>query len=198
MRLSRRSRPRRLAVSIVPAGAVVREVFSPRARILALDPGSLVTGYAVIDCEQSQSRYIASGSIRTADAPFPQRLKTIYEAVSKLAQEWRPDEVAVERVFLHRNADSALKLGQARGAALCGSFSAAPRIFEYSAREVKQAVVGTGAAQKEQVQLMVKQLLKLSGQLGPDAADALAIALCHAHSRGMRALLAAQRVGAAR
>jgi crossover junction endodeoxyribonuclease RuvC len=164
-----------------------------------LDPGSICTGYAIIDCDGPNSRYIASGSIRLADDSFPERLKTIYAAVAKLAHEWQPQEVAIERVFMHRNADSALKLGQARGAALCGSFCVAPRVFEYAAREVKQAVVGTGAAQKEQVQLMVKSLLRLSGDLAPDAADALAIALCHSHTRSMRALLAGRpvRVGAA-
>jgi crossover junction endodeoxyribonuclease RuvC len=110
-------------------------------------------------------------------------------AVSKLAQEWQPQEVSIERVFMHRNADSAIKLGQARGAALCGSFAVLPRVFEYAPREIKLAVVGTGAAQKEQVQMMVKQLLKLSGDVAPDAADALAIALCHAHTRHMQGLL---------
>lgn len=182
---------RRFALPVIEPTPTVREVFPPRARILGLDPGSLVTGYAVIDCDGSKSSYVASGSIRLSDDSFPERLKTIYATVAKLATEWQPHEVAIERVFMHRNADSALKLGQARGAALCGSFCVAPRVFEYAPREVKQAVVGTGAAQKEQVQLMVKSLLRLSGELGPDAADALAIALCHAHTRGMRSLLSA-------
>jgi crossover junction endodeoxyribonuclease RuvC len=148
-----------------------------------------VTGYAVIDCVGSKSTYVASGSIRTSGETFPDRLKIIYAAVAKLARDWQPQEVSIERVFMHRNADSALKLGQARGAALCGSFAVEPRVFEYSAREVKQAVVGTGAAQKEQVQLMIKHLLKLQGAVAPDAADAIAIALCHAHTRHMQALL---------
>jgi crossover junction endodeoxyribonuclease RuvC len=188
MRSRRRSSTRRF---VLPAAASpVSQVLPGRARILGLDPGSIVTGYAVIDCLGSKSSYVASGSIRTAGEAFPERLKIIYAAVAKLAQEWQPQEVAIERVFMHRNADSALKLGQARGAALCGSFVVAPRIFEYSPREVKQGVVGTGAAQKEQVQLMVKHLLKLSGALAPDAADAIAIALCHAHTRYMQALLA--------
>lgn len=199
MRSRRRASSRRFVLPVAEAAATIREVFPTRARILGLDPGSLVTGYAVIDCVGSKSSYIASGSIRIVEDSFPERLKTIYAAVSKLTHEWQPHEVAVERVFMHRNADSALKLGQARGAALCGSFCVAPRVFEYSAREVKQAVVGTGAAQKEQVQLMVKSLLKISGDLAPDAADALAIALCHAHSRSMRALLGSSiRAGAAR
>jgi crossover junction endodeoxyribonuclease RuvC len=154
-----------------------------------LDPGSIVTGYALIDCDGPKSSYVASGSIRTAGEAFPERLKVIFDAVAQLVHEWQPQEVSIERVFMHRNADSAIKLGQARGAALCGSFAVAPAVFEYSAREVKQAVVGTGAAQKEQVQLMVKHLLKLRGEIAPDAADAIAIALCHAHTRHMQSLL---------
>jgi crossover junction endodeoxyribonuclease RuvC len=165
---------------------------------LGLDPGSLITGYAVIDCAGPKSTYVASGSIRTSGEAFPERLKIIYESIVKLAQDWQPQEVSIERVFMHRNADSAIKLGQARGAALCGTFAVAPAVFEYSAREVKQAVVGTGAAQKDQVQLMVKHLLKLRGELAPDAADAIAIALCHAHTRHMQSLLTQPRLGITR
>jgi crossover junction endodeoxyribonuclease RuvC len=116
-------------------------------------------------------------------------LQEIFAGVDKLAAQYQPDEVAIERVFMHRNADSALKLGQARGAALSATFAVRPRVFEYAPREVKLAVVGTGAAQKEQVQLMVRRLLNLSGPLGADAADALAIALCHAHSRTLNGQL---------
>jgi crossover junction endodeoxyribonuclease RuvC len=105
-------------------------------------------------------------------------------------QEYRPREVAIERVFMHRNADSALKLGQARGAALCAAFALDPTVFEYAPREVKLAVVGAGGAQKEQVQLMVRTLLKLQGELGADAADAIGIALCHAYSRQARLAVA--------
>ena len=101
-------------------------------------------------------------------------------------REYAPAEVAIERVFMHRNADSALKLGQARGAAICAAFSASPVLYEYAPREVKLAVVGQGGAQKDQVQLMVRTLLKLQGELGPDAADAIGIALCHAYSRQAR------------
>ena len=158
-------------------------------RILGLDPGSLITGYAVVDCIGGKTHYQTSGSIRIQAESFPQRLAEIFTAVSKLAEQWQPREVAVERVFMHRNADSALKLGQARGAAICGTLATGASVFEYSPREIKQAVVGTGAAYKEQVQMMVKQLLKLSGTLGADAADALAVALCHAHSRHVSQLL---------
>jgi crossover junction endodeoxyribonuclease RuvC len=129
--------------------------------------------------------YVVSGSIRARGPSLPDRLQEIFAGVNKLAGEYQPDEVAIERVFMHRNADSALKLGQARGTALSATFAVSPRVFEYAPREVKLAVVGTGAAQKEQVQLMVRRLLNLTGPMGADAADALAIALCHAHSRGL-------------
>lgn len=155
-------------------------------RILGLDPGSQVTGFGVIDWVDGEAVYVASGSIRTSGGEFPPRLRQIFEGVLEVMQQYRPGEVAIERVFMHRNADSALKLGQARGAALCAAFSTGPDVFEYAPREVKLAVVGQGGAQKEQVQLMVKTLLRLEGQLGADAADAIGIALCHAYTRGMR------------
>lgn len=186
--MRRRSSGRRPG-SLAELHAPPVEALPLNVRIFGIDPGSLVTGYAVIDCAGTQTRYVASGSIRTAGAAFPARLTEIFSAVSRLVAEFKPDEVAIERVFMHRNADSALKLGQARGAALCATLAAQPRLFEYAAREVKLAVVGTGSAQKEQVQLMVKSLLKLSGSMGADAADAVAIALCHAHSRRLRSVL---------
>ncbi len=170
-----------------------------RARILGLDPGSRVTGFAVLDCEAGQISYVASGGIRADGSDFPDRLKQIFTGVAELVTQHCPDEVAIERVFMHRNADSALKLGQARGAALSATFAVSASVFEYAPREIKQAVVGTGAAEKAQVQLMVKRLLKLSGEMGADAADAIAIALCHAHSRRLRGLLgAAGRTGTRR
>jgi len=146
-----------------------------------------VTGFAVIDWVDGDARYVASGAIRTRGAEFPPRLRQIFEGVRDLMQEFAPREIAIERVFMHRNADSALKLGQARGAALCAVFSGDPELFEYAPREVKLAVVGAGGAQKEQVQLMVKTLLGLQGELGADAAYAIGIALCHAYSRELRA-----------
>lgn len=160
-------------------------------RILGLDPGSLRTGYAVVETHAGRIAYVVSGTIRTEGLVLAQRLQEIFIAVEQLTREFRPDEVAIEGVFMHRNADSALKLGQARGAALSATFAARPRVFEYAPRAVKLAVVGTGSAQKEQVQLMVKRLLNISGPLGADAADALAIALCHAHSRKIHHLVAA-------
>lgn len=159
-----------------------------RVRILGLDPGSLCTGFAVVDTGPKVT-YLLSGSIRARGTSLAERLQEIFAGVDKLANEHRPDEVAIERVFMHRNADSALKLGQARGAALSATFAVRPRVFEYAPREVKLAVVGTGAAQKEQVQLMVRRLLNLTGPMGADAADALAIALCHAYSRNLNGQL---------
>jgi crossover junction endodeoxyribonuclease RuvC len=178
-----RRRARRFTAAFLEA-PVARPVSLPAdACILGLDPGSIRTGYAVIRIAAGKTAYVASGAVKTASGSLSDRLDEIFSAVVQLATEFRPDEVAVERVFMHRNADSALKLGQARGAALCGTFGVRPRVFEYAAREVKLAVVGTGGAQKEQVQLMVKKLLGISGPMSADAADALAIALCHAHSR---------------
>jgi crossover junction endodeoxyribonuclease RuvC len=162
-----------------------------QVRILGLDPGSQCTGYAVVETQASRVAYIVSGSIRTSGDSLAERLQEIFAGVDQLTNEFRPDEVAIERVFMHRNADSALKLGQARGAALSATFAVRPRVYEYAPREVKLAVVGTGGAQKEQVQLMVKRLLNIAGPLAEDAADALAIALCHAHSRKLYGLAAA-------
>ena len=169
--------------------AYKREVSLPaQVRILGLDPGSLRTGYAVVEVNGGSIKYLVSGAIRADGESFTERLQQIFSGVDELTNEFRPDEVAIERVFMHRNADSALKLGQARGAALSATFAVRPRVFEYAAREVKLAVVGTGSAEKEQVQLMVKRLLNIVGPLTADAADALAIALCHAHSRKVYAL----------
>ena len=192
MRRARSSRPRNVRWMELPTRPPAEEiaVVAPRARILGLDPGSIITGYAIIECAGGDATYVTSGSIRTSGASFPQRLQDIFRQVSRLVNEHRPDEIAIERIFMHRNADSALKLGQARGAALCGTFESASQVYEYAPREVKLAVVGSGSAQKEQVQLMVRQILRLTEVLGADAADALAIALCHAHSRRLGNLLA--------
>ena len=155
-------------------------------RILGLDPGSQATGFAVIDWHAGQARYVASGTIRTRGTDFPPRLRQIFDGVLTLMGEYAPGEVAIERVFMHRNADSALKLGHARGAALCAAFVSNPAVFEYSPREVKLSIVGHGGAGKDQVQLMVRTLLKVEGEIGIDASDAIGIALCHAFSRQAR------------
>ena len=152
-----------------------------RARILGLDPGSLRTGFGIIDCVGSSMTIVAQGCIATAGGPLANRLRIIHARVAELIVEHCPQEVAVERVFLSKNVDSALKLGQARGAALA-AIPAALEVHEYAPRAVKLAVVGVGGAEKAQVSHMVKQLLCLDLRLGADAADALAIAICHANS----------------
>ncbi|MBK8507374.1 MAG: crossover junction endodeoxyribonuclease RuvC [Candidatus Competibacteraceae bacterium] len=160
---------------------------------MGIDPGSRITGYGIIDLDGPRARHVASGCIQTAsDRPAPERLKTIFEAVAALIETYHPAEAAVEQVFMHRNPDSAIKLGQARGAALCAVVMAGLPVSEYAARAIKQAVVGNGAADKLQVQHMVKLLLDLSQAPPTDAADALAAAICHGHTRQTR-----QRLGAA-
>jgi len=150
-------------------------------RILGIDPGSRLTGFGVLDCEGDIARYVASGAVNSVKGNFSERLKLIFRSVGEIVARYRPDAVAVESVFMHRNASSALKLGHARSAAICATFELELEVFEYAPREIKQAVVGTGAANKEQVQHMIQRLLQLEGQPSPDAADALAAALCHAH-----------------
>jgi crossover junction endodeoxyribonuclease RuvC len=155
-------------------------------RILGIDPGSRVTGYGVVDQDGQQLVYVASGCIRAQHGSFAERLGTIFEGVSRIIEECRPEEMAIERVFLNKNADSALKLGQARGAAICAGVQQSVPVDEYAAREIKQAVVGTGGATKEQVQHMMCVLLALPERPPSDAADALAIAICHGHHRETR------------
>ena len=159
--------------------------------ILAIDPGSRRTGFGVIDVSTSQPRYITSGCINLTKLPdFPARLDSIFSHIQDIAQQVAPTEFAIEQVFLGRNADSALKLGHARGAAIVAAMQAGLPVYEYAARQVKQSVVGKGSADKTQVQHMVTALLKLPGTPQEDAADALAVALCHAHDRQSFARLA--------
>jgi crossover junction endodeoxyribonuclease RuvC len=157
------------------------------ARILGLDPGSLRTGFGIIDCVRGELRIVAQGCIATAGGPLADRLRIIYAKVSELIELHRPQEIAVERVFLSKNADSALKLGQARGAAIA-AVPAMLGVHEYAPRAIKLAVVGVGGAEKTQVAHMVKQLLAIDLRLTADAADALAVAICHAHSRRIERL----------
>lgn len=160
---------------------------SKTTRILGIDPGSRFTGFGVLDFEGDKPTYIASGTIKSPDGAFPDRLKKIFDSVGEIVDQYRPAIVSVESVFMARNAGSALKLGHARSAALCATFAFDVDVFEYSPREIKLAVVGTGAATKEQVQHMVVSLLQLDGAPAADAADALAAAICHAHRRRMQA-----------
>ncbi|MGH8194349.1 MAG: crossover junction endodeoxyribonuclease RuvC [Woeseiaceae bacterium] len=161
-----------------------------RHRILGIDPGSRLTGFGVVDFNEDSACYVASGTVHSADGSFPERLRLIFRSIREIADEYRPQAVAIESVFVHRNAGSALKLGQARSAALCATFGLNITVFEYAPREIKLAVVGTGAASKEQVQHMVMSLLRLTGQPLPDAADALAAALCHGHRHRLHTRLA--------
>ncbi|HET8552061.1 MAG TPA: crossover junction endodeoxyribonuclease RuvC [Gammaproteobacteria bacterium] len=163
-------------------------------RILGIDPGSIVTGYGIIDIGARGESAVDWGCIHAQAEDWPTRLKIIYDGIGAVVAEHQPDEVAIESAFMHRNAASALKLGQARAAALCAVFAVAGGVAEYAPRAVKLAVVGTGAASKEQVQHMIKALLKLDSAPPSDAADALAVALCHSHGRQTRTLLAAAGV----
>ena len=151
--------------------------------ILGIDPGSLKTGYGLIESSGNRLRFLECGTIKTGGGPLPPRLKIIFNDVRQIVQQWSPDEMAIENVFLARNPDSALKLGQARGAAICAVMVEDIPVAEYTANQVKQAIVGRGHAAKTQVQHMVKILLNLSETPQADAADALAIALCHANTR---------------
>lgn len=148
--------------------------------ILGIDPGSRTTGYGLIDNQANQIHYIASGYLKIDGNSLPQRLGQIFQQIDSVIRQHRPEHMSIENVFMQRNADSALKLGQARGAAICAAYQAGLEIAEYAPREIKQALVGSGAASKEQVQHMVKRLLGLQKNLQSDEGDGLAIAICHA------------------
>jgi len=151
--------------------------------ILGIDPGSRITGFGVINSVGGRNEYVASGCIRIKGDELPERLKQVYAGVDEIIERYCPQEMAIEQVFMAKNADSALKLGQARGVAIVAGANHDLPVHEYAARKVKQAVVGKGGADKSQVQHMVMHMLKLPGLPQADAADALAIALCHAHTR---------------
>ncbi|MEO5626538.1 MAG: crossover junction endodeoxyribonuclease RuvC [Dokdonella sp.] len=161
-------------------------------RIIGIDPGSQRTGVGIIDVDATgKSMHVFHTALNLlGNENFAERLKQIFDELSVIISEYEPQEAAIERVFMARNPDSALKLGQARGAAICAVVNRGVGVTEYAAREVKQAVVGTGAGDKTQVQHMVGILLNLPGRLQADAADALAIALTHAHTR-----VSIQRIG---
>jgi len=169
---------------------VLAPVSSPR-RILGLDPGSLRTGYGIIDCLPRGESHVASGCLRATGASLAVRLRYIHEQLLAVIAQYQPEEVAVESVFMHRNVDSALKLGQARGAALCAAVAQGAAVYEYAPRAIKLAVVGTGAAGKAQVSHMVQVLLGISAPATADISDALAIALCHAQNRRTASRIAA-------
>ncbi len=165
--------------------------FGENIRILGIDPGLRVTGFGIIDKIGNQLAYIGSGCVTTSGSELPDRLKVILDGLHEIILQYRPEQVAVEHVFVNINPKSTLLLGQARGAAICAAVLNELSVYEYTALQIKQAVVGNGHARKEQVQEMVMRLLKLAGRPRPDAADALACAICHAH--GGAGLLSATR-----
>jgi len=154
-------------------------------RVLGIDPGSRITGYGLIDKEGNRLIHVDNGAIFTdSHKDFPMRLQRIYRGLTEIIERYRPDSVAVENIFFATNVQSALKLGQARGAAIVAGVNAGLPVYEYTALQVKQAVVGHGRADKQQVQKMLKVLLNLPEIAQEDASDALATAICHAHSMG--------------
>ena len=175
------------------AGEPAAALSKGRCRILGLDPGSLRTGWGIIDCDGPVQRYVAAGTVKTSSDALAPRLRLIYDTLAGLVAQHQPDEIAIERVFLARNPDSALKLGQARGVAMCAATQGAAPVFEYAPRAVKIALVGTGAAEKLQVAHMVLTILTIDERLGLDASDALAVALCHAQTRRLNLLAAGVR-----
>jgi crossover junction endodeoxyribonuclease RuvC len=152
-------------------------------RILGIDPGSRFTGFGIIEVQGDRVSPVHQGVIKAGTGDFPERLGVIFQGVRDVIAEHLPDQVAVETVFISKNANSALKLGQARGAAICAAISKNLPVAEYSPRSVKQAIVGKGSADKVQIQHMVTVLLRLREKPAEDAADALAVALCHQHTR---------------
>lgn len=161
----------------------------PRAlRILGIDPGLRVTGFGVIERAGNRLAYVSSGCVRSGAGELAARLKAILEGLNEVIALHRPGEVAIEKVFVNVNAQSTLALGQARGTAICAAVLAGLPVAEYTALQVKQSVVGKGHAAKDQVQHMVRRLLALPGDPSPDAADALACAICHAHGGALGGL----------
>lgn len=151
-------------------------------RIIGIDPGLRITGFGVIDQTGDHLAYVTSGCIRSGDGELPARIRVLFEGLLEIIGEFQPQCAAIERVFVNVNPNSTLLLGQARGAAVCAAVSRMLPVAEYTALQVKQAVVGGGHARKTQVQAMVRRLLRLPGDPSPDAADALACAICHAHA----------------
>jgi crossover junction endodeoxyribonuclease RuvC len=153
------------------------------AIILGIDPGSRKCGYGLINTAGARLVYIACGVIRVETLEFADRLQAIFENISQIITEYQPQIAAVEEVFMGKSASSALKLGHARGAAIVACTNHKVEVFEYATRKIKQAVVGTGVAEKKQMQHMIKTLLKLPEVPREDAADALSVAVCHAHTQ---------------
>lgn len=156
-------------------------------RILGIDPGLRVTGFGVIEKEGSRLSYIASGTIKSGEGELPERLGALFQGLTAVLDAHQPQEVAIEKVFVNVNPQSTLLLGQARGAAIVAAVQSSLKVWEYTALQIKQAVVGNGHADKKQVQEMVRRLLSLTQAPAADPADALACAICHAHSHSQLA-----------
>lgn len=167
-------------------------------RILGIDPGSRVTGYGVIESDGVRSIHLTNGALRLEGDELPPRLGQIFAGIRQVIDDYQPQVMAIEQVFVAKNPGSALKLGQARGAAICAAVSRRLEVFEYTPTRIKQSVVGTGRAEKEQVQHMVQLILKLNERPASDAADALAVALSHAHTGSTLGRISAQRGGGRR
>ena len=165
-------------------------------RILGIDPGSRITGYGIIEFHRNHARHVASGCIHVRGDDLSYRLRAIFDGITEIVDAESPTALAVEKVFFHRNAASALKLGQARGAALMAGVTRGLPLYEYSPNQVKQAVTGRGHAPKDQVQHMIKMLLGLRELPPSDAADALAVAICHGHTSTTLARIQPTTVGA--
>ena len=162
-------------------------------RILGVDPGSRRTGYGIIEVQGNQARQVESGVLRLEHLQIPERLGKIYQELTALIEKWSPHCLSIEKVFVHKNPESALKLGQARGVAICAAANQNLAVHEYAAREIKLATVGYGNASKQQVQHMTRILLGLREMPLEDAADALAAALCHMQQSGGMTRLLLQR-----
>ncbi len=155
-------------------------------RIIGIDPGSRNTGYGIIDSDGFRHRYVESGFIKVVGESFPERLGCIFRQINLVIEQWQPQSAGIEQVFVNKNIDSALKLGQARGAAICAAVQADLEMGEYTPRAIKKAVVGNGNADKQQIQQMMKLILKLDFLPQSDEADALAIAVCHANHMNLK------------
>jgi len=171
---------------------------SEKTRIIGIDPGSRSTGFGVIDSDGLRHTYVTSGFIKISGDELPERLGMIFEEIGAIVEKWQPQTMAVEQVFVNKNVDSALKLGQARGAAICAGINARLDVGEYTPRAIKKAVIGNGAADKQQIQQMMKILLKLDFVPQSDEADGLAIAICHANHMHVKSLGVVTKVRAGR
>jgi len=165
-----------------------------KIRIIGIDPGSRCTGYGVIDSDGFRHSYVASGYLKIKGDDFPERLGSIFIQLGEVIKQWQPQTMGIEQVFVNKNIDSALKLGQARGAAICAGVNAQLDVGEYTPRAIKKAVVGNGSADKQQIQQMMKILLKLDFKPQSDEADGLAIAVCHANHMQMKTMGIASKV----